>query len=161
MCRSASGSRLSSTQRCAQPHRDHDQRHVDPEDERQENISISTPPPAGPITVAIPVQAVQVPTARPARLALEGRGEDRQRARDEQRAGEPLEPPAAIRTPLLGASAQRTEVTPKRPSPMMKIRRRAELVAERAADQQQRDQRQEVGLDDPLLAGEPDVRGPR
>ena len=32
---------------------------------RQESSPISAPPPAGPITVAIPVQAVQVPTALP------------------------------------------------------------------------------------------------
>jgi hypothetical protein len=32
---------------------------------RQESASISAPPPAGPRTVAIPVQAVHVPTALP------------------------------------------------------------------------------------------------
>ena len=32
---------------------------------RQEIASTTAPPPAGPITVAIPVQAVQVPTALP------------------------------------------------------------------------------------------------
>ena len=32
---------------------------------RHDSASISAPPPAGPITVAIPVQAVQVPTALP------------------------------------------------------------------------------------------------
>ena len=32
---------------------------------RHDSASISAPPPAGPITVAIPVHAVQVPTALP------------------------------------------------------------------------------------------------
>ena len=37
----------------------------------------------------------------------------------------------------------------------------AELVAERAADQQQRDQPKQVGLDDPLLVRQAGVRDRR
>ena len=124
---------------------------------RQEIVSISAPPPAGPSTVAIPVQAVQVPTAFPARRALEGRGDDRERPRHQERAGDPLQSPGPDQES--GARSDRAErrrhaesrqpdhVDPTPP----------ELVAQRAADEEQRDERERVGLDDPLLAGEAGV----
>ena len=52
-------------------------------------------------------------------------------------------------------------MTPKPISPTVKIRRAAEQVAERAADQQQRAEREQVGLDDPLLRARPVSRSSR
>ena len=125
---------------------------------RQESASTSAPPPAGPNTVAIPVQAVQVPIALPALGALEGGGDDRQRAGDEQRSGHPLEGAGGDQEARPTARrAEAIEVTPKPISPTTNIRLPPELVAERAADQEQRDHRQQVGLDDPLLIGEAGV----
>ncbi len=89
----------------------------------QENASISTPPPAGPITVAMPVQAVQVPTARPRSAPSKAAARIAREPGTSSAPASPWSPRAAIRTPLVGASPQRTEVTPKRPRPMMKIRR--------------------------------------
>ena len=65
MWRSASGSTLSRTQRCAIHIVTRISGTLTRKIARQEIASISAPPPAGPITVAIPVQAVQVPTAFP------------------------------------------------------------------------------------------------
>ena len=55
---------------------------------------------------------------------------------------------------MLGASAQRIEVDAEAGEADREDLPPAEVVAERAADQHQRDERQHVGLDDPLLAGE-------
>ena len=127
---------------------------------RQEISSTSAPPPAGPKTVAIPVQAVQVPTALAALLALEGGGDDRQRPGHEQRPGDPLQRPRADQELLARGeraedrgAAEGDEPDDEEPPP-------AELVPEAAADQEQRDHRQHVGLDHPLLPGQPGVQLP-
>ena len=92
-----------------------------------------------------------------ARLALEGRGDDRQRAGHQQRPGDPLQGAGADQE-LVGrgdraerrGGAEGDQADDEDPPP-------PELVAEAAADEQQRDQGQRVGLDHPLLAGEADV----
>ena len=53
-----------------------------------------------------------------------------------------------------GAAAQRIEVRPNADDPDQEQAPRAEEVAERAADEQQRAERQQVGVDDPLLQRE-------
>ena len=53
-----------------------------------------------------------------------------------------------------GASAQRSDVTPNATTPIRKTRLLAEEVAERAADEDQRAEREQVGVDDPLLERE-------
>ncbi len=62
---------------------------------------------------------------------------------------------APTRKTMLGASAQSSEVAPNAATPSAKIRALAEQVAERAPDQDQRPERQQVAVDDPLLCGEP------
>src|SRR5262245_2932147 len=91
---------------------------------RQETASTSAPPPAGPITVAIPVQAVQVPTALPRSAPSKVAA---MIAREPGTSSAPVSPCSArapIRKALEGASAQRIEVTPKPTSPSSNIRRR-------------------------------------
>ena len=124
---------------------------------RQESASTSAPPPAGPITTAIPVQAVQVPTAWPRAAPSKVAATKRQRARHEQRPGDPLQGAGADQELDRGreraedrGDAEGDQAGDEDPPP-------PELVAERAADQEQRDQGQHVGLDHPLLAGQPRV----
>ena len=124
---------------------------------RQESASTRAPPPAGPITTAIPVQAVQAPTAWPRAAPSKAGGDERQRARHEQRPGDPLQGAGADQELGRGrdraqhrGQAEAEQAEDEDPPP-------PELVAERAADEQQRDQCQHVGLDHPLLAGQPRV----
>ena len=91
---------------------------------RQESSPIRAPPPAGPSTVAIPVQAVQVPTALP-------------RASPSKVAATIASEPGTSSAPAIpcgagrrsgtrreGAIAQSAEVAPKAISPITNIRRR-------------------------------------
>ncbi len=91
---------------------------------RHESASTSAPPPAGPITVAIPVQAVQVPIAfpraGPSKVAV-------RIAREPGTSSAPASPCSArepIRIWLVGATAHITEVIAKPTRPRMNIRRR-------------------------------------
>ncbi len=91
---------------------------------RHEIASTSAPPPAGPTTVAIPVQAVQVPTALPRSAPSKVAA---MIASDPGTSRAPVSPcsaRAAIRNTLEGARAQRTEVIPKPIRPSVKSRRR-------------------------------------
>ncbi len=54
----------------------------------------------------------------------------------------------------MGATAHSAEIDAEADEPDDVDPPPPELVAERAADQQQRDERQRIGLDHPLLAGE-------
>ena len=60
----------------------------------------------------------------------------------------------ATRNSMLGATAHSTETSPKPRDAEREHAPLAEDVAERAADQDQRAERQQVGVRDPLLAGE-------
>ena len=91
---------------------------------RQESASISAPPPAGPITVAIPVQAVQVPTALPRASPSKVAATIASEPGTSSAPAIPCRARAPIRNSVLGAIAQRTEVAPKPIRPMTKIRRR-------------------------------------
>ena len=124
---------------------------------RQEVRPIRAPPPAGPSTVAIPVQAVQVPTARPRAAPSKVAATIASEPGTSSAPATPCRARAPIRNSAVGAIAQSAEVAPKAIRPIDEHPPPAELVAEAAADEQQRDQRQHVGLDHPLLAGEPGV----
>ena len=128
--------------------------------QRQETNSISAPPPSGPSTNAIPVHAVHEPIAAPRSspgktavisARLEGTSsapaDALQRARHDQRHG--VRRDRAQRRGDAEADQPPDEHAPA-----------AEDVAERAADQDQRAEREQVGLDDPLLLGEARCRGP-
>ena len=124
---------------------------------RQEMSPISAPPPAGPSTVAIPVQAVQVPTALPRASPSKVAATIASEPGTSSAPAIPCRARAPIRNSTVGrdraerrGGAEGDQPDDEHPPP-------AELVAERAADQEQRDQRQHVGLDDPLLAGEAGV----
>ena len=124
---------------------------------RQELIPIRAPPPAGPSTVAIPVQAVQVPTALPRAAPSKVAATIASEPGTSSAPAIPCRTRAPIRNSALGETAQSAEVAPKAISPIDEHPAAAELVAEAAADQEQGDERQRVGLDHPLLAGEADV----
>ena len=67
----------------------------------------------------------------------------------------PCRPRARISVVPSGAAAQRIEVSAEADDPDQEQAPRAEQVAERAADQEERAERQQVGVDDPLLQREP------
>ena len=124
---------------------------------RQEARPIRAPPPAGPSTVAIPVQAVQVPTALP--RASPSKVE----ATIASEPGTSSAPatPCRARAPIRNSDARRDRAEDRGRAegdqPDHEHPAAAELVAEAAADEEQGDERQRVGLDHPLLAGEADV----
>ena len=124
MWRSASGLTLSRTLRCAISIVTTISGTFTQKIARQEIASTSAPPPAGPITVAIPVQAVQVPTARPRSSPSKVAARIASEPGTSSAPAKPWRARAPIRTAVDGAIAQRIEVTPNRPSPRMKIRRR-------------------------------------
>ena len=155
--RKASSSRLSSHRVQGEADRGRDQRDVDPEDR---------PPGADPDQGAAagrsehrgdPGPGGPGPDRLAARRAVEGGGDDRQRAGHEQRPGDPLQDAGADQE--LGAGSDRAERRGRAEGdqPDHEHPAAAELVAEAAADQEQGDERQRVRLDHPLLAGEADV----
>ncbi len=91
---------------------------------RHEVRPISAPPPAGPSTVAIPVQAVQVPTALPRAAPSKVAATIASDPGTSSAPATPCRARAAIRNSTEGAIAQSAEVAPKATSPMTKIRRR-------------------------------------
>ena len=122
--------------------------------QRQEAIASSSPPTSGPSTAEIAPHAVQLPIAAPrssrgnvftitaSELGHEQRaGDALQRARRDQQADARRER-AQHRGRAEAADAEREH------APL------AVEVAERAADQDQRAERQQVAVDDPLLPGE-------
>ena len=124
---------------------------------RQESSPIRAPPPAGPSTVAIPVQAVQVPTALPRSAPSKVAATIASEPGTSSAPAIPCSARAPTRNSSEGASAQSAEVAPKATQAGDEHPPPPELVAERAADQQQRDHRQHVGLDHPLLPGQAGV----
>ena len=98
------------------------------------------------------------PDRRRALVVLERVHDQRQRARDEQRAGDPLRRASADQQ--TGARRDRAQhrADAEADEPGGEHAPAAEHVAERAADQQQRGERQQVRLDDPLLGASPPSR---
>jgi hypothetical protein len=91
---------------------------------RHDRASTSAPPPAGPTTVAIPVHAVQVPTALPRAGPSKVDATIASEPGTSSAPAMPCSARAAIRNTSLGASAQRIEVAPKLTRPISNIRRR-------------------------------------
>ena len=119
---------------------------------RQLTCSTSQPPRTGPIAVVMAPKPDHVPIARP-RSLFECRADDRQAARHEERGADSLD-----RAPTISISGDRAR--PHRIDAAVKQRRRqehapaAELVAHRAADQNQRAEEQRVRFDHPLHVGD-------
>ncbi|OJU80131.1 MAG: hypothetical protein BGO11_12525 [Solirubrobacterales bacterium 70-9] len=85
---------------------------------RQEISPTSAPPPAGPNTVAIPVHAVQVPTALPRSSPAKVEATIASDPGTSSAPAIPCSARAPTRNSSLGASAQRIEVAPKATSPI-------------------------------------------
>ena len=125
---------------------------------RHETNSISAPPPSGPITNAMPVHAVHDPIAAPALVTGERGRDQRQAAWYEQRAGDALERPCCDeKLRGRGDRAQRRGHA-EADQPGDEDPAAPEVVTERPADQDQRTEREQVGLDDPLLGRQAGVQ---
>ena len=121
---------------------------------RQETAVTSQPPATGPTTNAIPVQAVQVPIAAPRSSPLKTTVIVASAAGVSSAPATPCSARAKISASALHASAHRSRGQPERAEADQEDPLAAEEVAERAADEDQRAERQEIGVDDPLLERE-------
>jgi hypothetical protein len=140
--------------RAQERERREDERHVDGEDPAPRREVDQQAAPERPDHRRDPGPRRPRPDRRAALLGRERRADDGQRGGDEQRARDPLQ--RARRHQQLRGRRERAQhrgdAEPRQPDG--EDQPPAEQVAERAADQQQRAERQEVGLDDPLLRGE-------
>ena len=115
---------------------------------------MSLPPTSGPTTVAIPDHAVHDPTAPP---RWSGGNAATMTASALGVSSAPKTPCAtrpATSTSTLGASAQTSDVRAEAEHAEAEDPPLAEDVAERAADEDERREREQVAVGDPLLAGE-------
>ncbi len=85
---------------------------------RQEIAWTSAPPPAGPSTVAIPVHAVQVPTAFPRAAPSKVAATIAREPGTSSAPATPCSARAPISIPVVGATAHSAEVTPKAANPI-------------------------------------------
>ena len=122
---------------------------------RHEATETSQPPASGPIRNEIPVQAVQVPIAAPRSSPSKVAVIVASAAGVSSAPAIPWSPRPRISVVPFRASAQSSEVTPNAPSAQQEDALAAEEIAERAADEDQRAEREQVGVDDPLLEHEP------
>ena len=122
-----------------------------PKTHRQFNASTRTPPKSGPMTNAVPVQAVQVPMARawaaPEKWALIIASELGTR----NAAPTPCKQRAATSTQPLGANAHSSDDTAKTTRPIAQHRQPAESIGDRARNQDERTECEQVSVDHPLL----------
>ncbi len=124
MPRKASGSRLSFTECIVSATVAAISGRLTQKIERQEVRPTSAPPPAGPITVAIPVQAVQVPTALPRAAPSKVAATIASDPGTSSAPAIPCRARAPTRNSTVGATAQSAEVAPKAIRPKTNIRRR-------------------------------------
>ena len=118
-------------------------------------MSTSQPPASGPITIAIPDHAVQEPIAPPRSSGGKAEMITASALGVSSAPNTPCSARPATSTSIVGASAHTTDTTP---NPADADREHAPLavqVAERAGDEDQRAEREQVGVGHPLLAGEP------
>ena len=125
--------------------------------QRHDAWSTSSPPPSGPTTIAIPPHAVHVPIAAPRSSAGKVAVMIASDAGTSSAPAHPCSARATISSSAVGASAHSTRRHAEAGQPDGEHLPPPEQVAERAADQQQRPERQQVGLDDPLLRRQPGV----
>ena len=121
---------------------------------RHDRVSVRNPPAAGPAIVEIPLQAVQVPIARPLASPSKVAVTIASDPGTSRAPASPWIPRNAIRTPVLGRQRAEDRGGAEAGEPDREDLPPSEVVSERAADEHHRDERQQVGLDDPLLAGE-------
>ncbi len=153
MPRKASGSRLSSTECRVSATVAAISGRLTQKIARQESARPAPRPRPVRATVAIPVQAVQVPTALPRSAPSKVAATIASEPGTSSAPAIPCRARAAIRNSTVGAIAQSAEAGAEGDQADDEHPPPAELIAERAADQKQRDQGEHVGLDDPLLSG--------
>ena len=119
---------------------------------RQPIVSTRVPPTIGPRSVSAEVAAAQMPNARRAPRAVEGVGDERERARDEQRAGRALEEPEETSHSSVGARPHSADVAAKPTRPMRVDAPPAVVVGQRAGQDEQGGQDRQVAADDVGLA---------
>ena len=123
--------------------------------QRQVATSMSQPPSSGPMTNAMPPHAVHEPIAAPRSSGGKVDDDHRQRARGQQRAEHALQRAPGDQDLDRSARARRCTLTAPKPGdadgedPPLAVE-----VAERAADEDQRAEREQIGVGDPLLAGQ-------
>ena len=115
----------------------------------------SQPPTSGPITNAIPVQAVQVPIAAPRSSPANVEVITASPAGVRIAPAIPCRPRARISDGAVRRQRAEHRGDAERRDADHEDAPRAEEIAERAADEEQRAERQQVGVDDPLLEREP------
>ena len=118
---------------------------------RQETHSTSAPPAGGPAIVATLVNDVQSPIARPASVAVDA-AQERERVRRQEGAGDALEGARDDQRRPFGAAPARSGGEREARGAGDEDAPPAVAVADRAADEVERRERQRVGEEDPLLA---------
>ena len=90
---------------------------------RQETWSTIQPPASGPITTAMPPQAVHEPIAAPRSFGVKAATMIASELGVRSAPAAPCNARAAIRASIVGASAHTSESRPKPPTPIAKTRR--------------------------------------
>ena len=122
--------------------------------QRHDAASTSQPPASGPITMAIPDHAVQEPIAAPRSSGPKVEMITASALGVSSAPNTPCSARPATSTSIVGASAHSSETSP---NPLDADREHAPLaveVGQRAGDQDQRPEREQVSVRDPLLARE-------
>ena len=122
---------------------------------RQLEMPISQPPSSGPITVEMPLQAVHVPIAAPRSVPENVDVMSASDAGVKSAPAMPCRPRKTISVSTFGATAQSTDARPNQRDAEPEDPHLAEDVPERPADEDQRAEREQIGVHDPLLGGEP------
>ena len=122
---------------------------------RQLETPMSQPPSSGPMTKEMPLHAVHVPIAAP-RSGPEN--VDVITASDagvRSAPAMPWMPRKTMSVVAFGAAAQSTDATPNARDAQREHPHLSEDVAERAADEDERAEREQIGVDDPQLGRDP------
>ena len=121
---------------------------------RHDTLSISQPPRNGPMAVATPPKPDHAPTAR-ARSSGWNTAERMARLPGTRRAAPtPCRARAAISTSTFGASPQSADAIVNPSRPMRNTRRRPKRSPSEPAEEHQRGERDEVGVEHPLEPGQ-------
>ena len=115
---------------------------------------MSRPPPSGPATAAMPVHAVHDPIAAPRSLGAKVATMTASALGVSSAPNTPWSARAPTRTSIVGASAHSSEVTPKPPTPIENTRRSPNTSPRRPPTRISEPSDEQVGVDDPLLAGQ-------
>ena len=121
---------------------------------RHDTASISQPPTKGPIALATPASPDHAPIARPRSSGMERRRDDREAPGDEERAGRALQRARGDERAGVRRDAAQQRRDDEAGEPADEDAASSEDVAEVAAEQEQRAERDEVAVERPLQAGD-------